>query len=42
MPRDDRRFIPYTLADQGQRDREALLVALEHLLRLPDSRFAIE
>ncbi|MCP8464678.1 exodeoxyribonuclease V subunit gamma [Pseudomonas sp. ZM23] len=41
LPRDDRRFIPYTLADQGQRGREPLLVALEHLLRLPDSRFAV-
>ncbi|MCY1282106.1 RecBCD enzyme subunit RecC [compost metagenome] len=41
LPRDDRRFIPYTLADQGQRGREPLLVALEHLLRLPESRFAV-
>ena len=41
IPRDDKRFIPYTLADQGQRGREPLLVALEHLLRLPDSRFAV-
>ncbi|WP_160288125.1 exodeoxyribonuclease V subunit gamma [Pseudomonas knackmussii] len=41
LGRDDRRFIPYTLADQGQRGREPLLVALEHLLQLPDSRFAV-
>ncbi|MGV8664112.1 hypothetical protein ACV357_33970, partial [Pseudomonas aeruginosa] len=33
--------IPYTLADQGQRGREPLLIALEHLLKLPDSRFAV-
>ncbi|KSW26390.1 MULTISPECIES: exodeoxyribonuclease V subunit gamma [unclassified Pseudomonas] len=41
LGRDDRRFIPFTLADQGQRGREPLLVALEHLLQLPDSRFAV-
>ncbi|MFO6352645.1 exodeoxyribonuclease V subunit gamma, partial [Pseudomonas aeruginosa] len=41
VPRDDQRFIPYTLADQGQRGREPLLIALEHLLKLPDSRFAV-
>ncbi|MDH2235552.1 exodeoxyribonuclease V subunit gamma [Pigmentiphaga sp. GD03639] len=37
----DRRHIPYTLADQGQRGREPLLIAVEHLLRLPESRFAV-
>ncbi|MGC3964303.1 MAG: exodeoxyribonuclease V subunit gamma [Rhodocyclaceae bacterium] len=41
VARDDRRFVPYTLADQGQRGREPMLVALELLLRLPDSRFAV-
>ncbi|MPS30359.1 MAG: exodeoxyribonuclease V subunit gamma [Alcaligenaceae bacterium] len=37
----DTRYIPFTLADQGQRGREPLLIAVEHLLRLPDSRFAV-
>ena len=41
IERDDRRFIPYTLADQGQRGRDPLLIALEHLLKLPDSRFPV-
>lgn len=40
-PTDDRRHIPFTLADQGQRGREPLLIALEHLLRLPDSRLSV-
>lgn len=34
-------FIPYTLADQGQRGRDPLLIAIEHLLKLPDSRFPV-
>jgi len=38
---DDPRAIPYTLADQGQRGQEPLLIALEHLLRLPDSRLPV-
>jgi exodeoxyribonuclease V gamma subunit len=37
----DDRHIPFTLADQGQRGREPLLIAVEHLLRLPESRFAV-
>jgi exodeoxyribonuclease V gamma subunit len=37
----DPRFIPYTLADQGQRGRDPLLIAVEHLLKLPDSRFPV-
>jgi exodeoxyribonuclease V gamma subunit len=41
MERDDPRFIPFTLADQGQRGREPLLIAVEHLLKLPDSRFPV-
>lgn len=41
VDRDDRRFIPFTLADQGQRGREPLLIAVEHLLKLPDSRFPV-
>lgn len=39
--RDDRRFIPFTLTDQGQRGRDPLLIAVEHLLKLPDSRFPV-
>lgn len=41
VPRDDARCIPFTLADQGQRGRQPLLIALEHLLRLPQSRFSV-
>ncbi|WP_422422474.1 exodeoxyribonuclease V subunit gamma [Pseudomonas sp. GZD-222] len=41
LGRDDTRFIPFTLTDQGQRGRDPLLIALEHLLKLPDSRFAV-
>jgi exodeoxyribonuclease V gamma subunit len=41
IARDDSRFIPFTLADQGQRGRDPLLIALEHLLKLPDSRFPV-
>ncbi|GHC81890.1 RecBCD enzyme subunit RecC [Pseudorhodoferax aquiterrae] len=39
LPRSDARHIPYTVADQGRRGQEPLLVALELLLQLPDSRF---
>ncbi|GAA3720925.1 exodeoxyribonuclease V subunit gamma [Oceanisphaera sediminis] len=39
--RDDDRFIPFTLADQGSRGSEPLLIALEHLLHLPDSRLPV-
>ncbi|ROL89191.1 exodeoxyribonuclease V subunit gamma [Pseudomonas protegens] len=41
LERDDRRFIPFTLTDQGQRGRDPLLIAVEHLLKLPDSRFPV-
>ncbi|KQQ64985.1 exodeoxyribonuclease V subunit gamma [Pseudomonas sp. Leaf127] len=41
IERDDKRFIPFTLADQGQRGRDPLLIAVEHLLKLPDSRFPV-
>lgn len=41
LGRDDRRFIPFTLTDQGQRGRDPLLIAVEHLLKLPDSRFPV-
>lgn len=38
---DDRRYIPYSLADQQQRGQNPLLVAVEALLNLPDSRFTV-
>ncbi|MGG5291545.1 exodeoxyribonuclease V subunit gamma [Pseudomonas shirazensis] len=41
LDRHDPRYIPFTLTDQGQRGRDPLLIALEHLLKLPDSRFAV-
>ncbi|MGE7991879.1 exodeoxyribonuclease V subunit gamma [Pseudomonas sp. NPDC089554] len=41
LERTDPRYIPFTLTDQGQRGRDPLLIALEHLLKLPDSRFAV-
>ncbi|MDD0976053.1 exodeoxyribonuclease V subunit gamma [Pseudomonas fontis] len=41
LKRDDPRYIPFTLTDQGQRGRDPLLIALEHLLKLPDSRFPV-
>ena len=41
LDRTDPRFIPFTLTDQGQRGRDPLLIAIEHLLKLPDSRFAV-
>ncbi|RMP07354.1 hypothetical protein ALQ29_05299, partial [Pseudomonas marginalis pv. marginalis] len=37
LERNDPRFIPFTLTDQGQRGRDPLLIAVEHLLKLPDS-----
>ena len=39
--KDDPRFIPFTITDQGVRGKAPLLIALEHLLRLPDSRFSV-
>lgn len=41
LDRTDPRFIPFTLADQGQRGRDPLLIAIEHLLKLPESRFPV-
>ncbi len=38
---DDPRFIPFTLADQGQRGCEPLLIAVEHLLKLPEGRLTV-
>jgi exodeoxyribonuclease V gamma subunit len=39
--KEDPRYIPVTLSDQGQRGKAPLLIALEYLLRLPDSRFSV-
>jgi len=38
---DDLRYIPFALADQQQRGQNPLLVAVEALLNLPDSRFTV-
>ncbi|KAF1019941.1 MAG: RecBCD enzyme subunit RecC [Paracidovorax wautersii] len=38
LERRDARFIPYTLADRHRRGHEPMLVALESLLQLPESR----
>ena len=37
----DPRYIPFSLADQQQRGENPLLVAVEALLNLPDSRFSV-
>lgn len=39
--RSDPRYIPFTVADQGPRQNNSLLGALERLLNLPQSRFAV-
>ncbi len=39
--RDDLRYIPFTLADQAERSSEPLLIALDHLLALPQSRLTV-
>ena len=36
---EDPRYIPYSLSDQQQREENALLLALDVLLHLPESRF---
>ncbi|EPC02130.1 exodeoxyribonuclease V subunit gamma [Litchfieldella anticariensis FP35 = DSM 16096] len=41
LERDDPRFIPFTLSDQGNRHRLPLLIALEKLLRLPELRLSV-
>ncbi|WP_322001815.1 exodeoxyribonuclease V subunit gamma [Marinobacter alexandrii] len=40
-PSDRNRHIPYTISDQGQRHHEPVLIALETLMSLPRSRFAM-
>jgi exodeoxyribonuclease V gamma subunit len=41
LPPDDARHLPFSVADQPTRGAEPLMVALEHLLSLPESRFAV-
>jgi exodeoxyribonuclease V gamma subunit len=38
---DDPRYIPYSVADRAERGRAPLLVALEQLLRVPESRLGV-
>ncbi|MEI6414468.1 MAG: exodeoxyribonuclease V subunit gamma [Pseudomonadota bacterium] len=40
-PQQDPRYIPFSLADQGRRQADPLLKALQQLLALPQSRFAV-
>ncbi len=39
--RDDLRQIPFTLSDQGEGSTEPLLIAVQNLLRLPESRLTV-
>ncbi|MDR3445824.1 MULTISPECIES: exodeoxyribonuclease V subunit gamma [unclassified Dyella] len=41
LPPDDPRHLPFSVADQPARGAVPLMVALEHLLSLPESRFAV-
>lgn len=41
LDRSDQRFIPFTIADQGQRQRNPLLIVLERLLNAPHERFSM-
>ncbi|WP_445158415.1 exodeoxyribonuclease V subunit gamma [Halomonas sp. E14] len=41
IERDDPRYVPFTLSDQGSRHRLPLLIALEKLLRLPELRLSV-
>jgi exodeoxyribonuclease V gamma subunit len=41
IPHDDPRYIPYSLADQRERGQNPLMIALEWLLSLPESRCAV-
>ncbi|GAA5189265.1 exodeoxyribonuclease V subunit gamma [Ferrimonas gelatinilytica] len=38
---DDARYLPFTVADRPQRGQQVLVLALEHLLGLSQSRFAV-
>lgn len=39
--RDDKRFIPFTISDQGKRHQAPVLIALGMLLQLPSSRLGV-
>ncbi|MFN3881225.1 MAG: exodeoxyribonuclease V subunit gamma [Nitrincola lacisaponensis] len=41
LDRHDPRYLPFHIADQGQRHKAPLLIALESLLHLPESRFSV-
>lgn len=41
LERNDPRFIPFTLSDQGQRHQNPLVIALESLLHADQSRFTV-
>lgn len=41
IPRNDPRYLPHSVADQAERGTAPLVVALEHLLSLPESRFTV-
>ncbi len=41
LDRDDRRYIPFRIADQSERRRNPLLIGLERLLRLPQARLTV-
>lgn len=41
LARNDPRYLPFQIADQGQRGQNTLLIALETLLHLPGSRFSV-
>ena len=38
---DDKRYIPFQIADQGQRHRHPLVIGLEYLLHLPQARLTV-
>lgn len=42
MPRDDKRYIPFTIADQQRRDSEQLAEAFEQALQLVSGRFGVD
>lgn len=39
-PAGDQRFIPFSVTDRGLRGQAPIVIAVEHLLRLPESRLA--
>jgi exodeoxyribonuclease V gamma subunit len=41
IPSSDPRYLPFSLADQKERGRNPLLIALEALLQLPQARFSV-